>query len=59
MPGRTDLYFPTEDSEVEVANMPNAELRVFESYYGHFASSSLNPADVAFQNEAIKEILAS
>ena len=59
MPGRTDLYFPTEDSEIEVANMPNAELRVFESYYGHFASSSLNPADVAFQNKAIKEILAS
>jgi homoserine O-acetyltransferase len=59
MPGRTDLYFPPEDSEIEVANMPNAELRVFESYYGHFASSFLNPADVAFQNEAIKEILAS
>ena len=39
--------------------MPNAELRVFESYYGHFASSSLNPADVAFQNKAIKELLAS
>ena len=30
MPGRTDLYFPTEDSEIEVASMPNAELRVFE-----------------------------
>ena len=59
MPGRTDLYFPPEDSEIEVANMPNAELRVFESYYGHFASSALNPADVAFQNEAIREILAS
>ena len=59
MPGRTDLYFPPEDSEIEVANMPNAELRVFESYYGHFASSFLNPADVAFQNEAIREILAS
>ena len=59
MPGRTDLYFPPEDSEIEVAHMPNAELRVFDSYYGHFASSALNPADVAFQNEAIKEILAS
>ena len=59
MPGRTDLYFPPEDSEIEVAHMPNAELRVFESSYGHFASSALNPADIAFQNEAIKEILAS
>ena len=26
MPGQTDLYFPPEDSEFEVANMPNAEL---------------------------------
>ena len=59
MPGRTDLYFPPEDSGNEVARMPNAELRVFESIYGHFASSALNPADVAFQNEAIREMLAS
>ena len=28
MPGKTDLYFPPEDSEFEVAHMPNAELRV-------------------------------
>ena len=59
MPCRHDLYFPPEDSENEVALMPNAELRVFESYYGHFASSALNPDDVKFQNDAIKEILAS
>ena len=25
MPGQTDLYFPPEDSEFEVAHMPNAE----------------------------------
>ena len=59
MPCRMDLYFPPEDSEFEVANMPNAELKVFESYYGHFASSALNPEDVKFQNDAINEILAS
>ena len=28
MPASTDLYFPPEDSEIEVAHMPNAELRV-------------------------------
>ena len=25
MPGRTDLYFPPEDNEIEVSMMPNAE----------------------------------
>ena len=25
MPGQTDLYFPPEDSEFEVAHMPNAK----------------------------------
>ena len=25
MPGQTDLYFPPEDSQFEVANMPNAK----------------------------------
>ena len=39
--------------------MPNAELRVFESIYGYFASSALNADDVKFQNDAITEILAS
>jgi homoserine O-acetyltransferase len=31
MPGRTDLYFPPEDSEYEVSKMPNAQLRPIES----------------------------
>jgi homoserine O-acetyltransferase len=37
MPGRTDMYFPPEDNETEVIMMPNAELRVIESIYGHGA----------------------
>jgi homoserine O-acetyltransferase len=59
MPCRHDLYFPPEDSEIEVANMPHAELRVFESIYGHVAAFSLNPADVKFQDDALREMLAS
>ena len=59
MPGRTDLYFPPEDNEYEVSKMPNAELRIFESIYGHFASSALNADDVKFQNDALNDILAS
>ncbi len=59
MPGRTDLYFPPVDSENEVKQMPNAELRVFESTYGHIAAFSLNPVDVKFHNDTLREILAS
>ena len=36
MPASTDLYFPPEDSEFEVKHMPNAELRVVETDWGHF-----------------------
>ena len=37
MPCATDLYFPSQDSEIEVAQMPNAELRVIPSEIGHLA----------------------
>ncbi|GIZ38095.1 hypothetical protein CKM354_000151900 [Cercospora kikuchii] len=39
MPCRTDLYFPPEDSEIEVQHMrPGVgELAVFESIWGHWA----------------------
>jgi homoserine O-acetyltransferase len=60
MPGRTDLYFPPEDSEYEVSKMPNAELRPMPSIWGHFAGGpGLSPADVKFLDEALKELLAS
>ena len=58
MPGKYDLYFPP-DSEFEVANMPNAELRPFDSNHGHFAGGSgLSQKDVKFLDDAIKELLA-
>ena len=60
MPGQTDLYFPPEDSEYEVSKMPNAELRPMPSIWGHFAGGpGLNPADVDFLDNALKELLAS
>jgi homoserine O-acetyltransferase len=60
MPGRTDLYFPPEDNELEVAQMPNAELRPIESIWGHLAGGpGFNPPDAKFVDEAITEILAS
>jgi homoserine O-acetyltransferase len=59
MPSRTDLYFPPEDNEVEVAQMPNAELRVIPSIWGHLAGGGSNPADRAWISEQLTELLAS
>lgn len=59
MPGRTDLYFPLEDSEFEVAHMPSAKLVPVESVWGHFAGGpGTNPVDVAFIDTKLKELLA-
>jgi homoserine O-acetyltransferase len=59
MPGKTDLYFPPEDSEIEVAHMPNAELLVIPSIWGHFAGGpGTNPADVSFIDQALKRFIA-
>jgi homoserine O-acetyltransferase len=60
MPCRTDLYFPPEDSEIEVASMPNAELRVIPSIWGHRAGApGADPVDIKFLNDAIGELLAA
>ncbi|KAL2038628.1 hypothetical protein N7G274_008676 [Stereocaulon virgatum] len=39
LPAKTDLYFPPEDSEYEVANMKSGvgQLEVFPSIWGHWA----------------------
>ncbi|KAF2488341.1 homoserine acetyltransferase family protein [Lophium mytilinum] len=39
LPGQTDLYFPPEDSEIEVANMKPGigELQIWPSIWGHWA----------------------
>lgn len=58
MPSRTDLYFPPEDSQIEVQHMPNAELAVIPSVWGHAAGGNSNPADSAFINDQIARLLA-
>ncbi len=58
MPCRHDLYFTPEDSAIEVSQMPNAELRVIESIWGHRAGNpASSPEDDAFINEALFELL--
>lgn len=60
MPGATDLYFPPEDSAFEVEHMPEAELIPIDSVWGHFAGGpGTNPADVAFIDRKLSELLAS
>jgi len=57
MPGDTDLYFRVRDNELEVAQMPNAELRPIPSIWGHVAGMGVNPQDNEFIDAALKELL--
>lgn len=57
MPSRTDTSFPPEDSELEVRDMPRAELRVIPSDWGHAAGAEVNAPDNDFIAHAIRDIL--
>jgi len=58
MPSKTDLYFPPEDSENEVAAMKNtARLVVIESVWGHMAGGGSNKRDTDFMVAEIKKFL--
>ncbi len=60
MPASTDLYFPPEDNAIEAAAMPNAELRVIDTWWGHFAGGpGTSPDDIKVLDDALKELLAS
>ncbi len=58
MPGATDLYFPPEDNEVEVAHMKRAELRPIPSVWGHYAGGGRDKEAVAFIDAALTDLLA-
>jgi homoserine O-acetyltransferase len=58
MPCRTDLYFPPEDSRLEVLHLAQGELRILESNFGHVAGGPNRIAeDTAFVEAAIRELL--
>jgi homoserine O-acetyltransferase/O-succinyltransferase len=59
MPCRTDLYFPPEDNEFEVAHMSRAELRIIPSVWGHMAGSSFSPDGSEFVRDALTNFLGS
>ncbi len=59
MPSRTDLYFTPEDSEIETAMMPNAELRPIESIWGHRAGNPVfNAEDEITLRQAVSDLLS-
>jgi homoserine O-acetyltransferase/O-succinyltransferase len=59
MPGRTDLYFPPEDSADEVALLKHGRLAVIESVYGHSAGGGMNAEDLRFIEGEIRSLLAA
>lgn len=58
MPGRTDQYFPPDDSEIEVKYLHHSTLTPIESIWGHVAGGGLNPEDVKWMNEQIGRFMA-
>ncbi|MDE0202280.1 MAG: alpha/beta fold hydrolase [Rhodospirillaceae bacterium] len=61
VPCTTDLYFPPEDNAIEAEHMPAADLRPYESAWGHcVASPSREGSDfMTFLNGCVAELLAS
>ena len=57
MPCSTDLYFRVADSEYEVSQMPNAELRIINSKYGHVAGSGMDLIGKYEIDRAITDLL--
>ncbi len=61
VPCTTDLYFRPEDNAVEAGHMPNAELRPYESAWGHcVASPNREDGDfMRFLDVCASELLAA
>ncbi|KAL7930744.1 Alpha/Beta hydrolase protein [Trichoderma chlorosporum] len=59
LPGKTDLYFPPEDSEYEVQNMTKGVGKCipFPSLWGHWAGAGSSKADVKWLDEHLKALL--
>lgn len=59
MPSSSDLYFTVEDARHEASLMPNAELRVLESEWGHCAGGpGRSPEAMAQVFAAMQDLLA-
>ncbi len=53
-----DLYFRPEDNQIEIEHIPNGELRVYESPWGHCVASPGNdPEFERYLDQAIRELI--
>ncbi|KAI7539923.1 homoserine O-acetyltransferase [Hortaea werneckii] len=62
LPCKTDLYFPPEDSEIEVRHMRDGigELKIFPSIWGHWAGGpGQSVKDVKWLDERLREFFES
>ena len=60
IPSKTDQYFPPEDNLIEQIHMPNAEVRIIPSIWGHGAGGpGRNPVDTQFLDDTLRELLAN
>ena len=58
MPSQTDLYLPVRDSLIEVHHMPNAQLRIIQSDWGHCAGGpGREPLAMEQIDDAVKDLL--
>lgn len=57
MPARTDLYFPPEDEQWAAQFIPQGEVRVIDTMWGHFGGLGLNAPDNEFIDEQLRELL--
>lgn len=58
MPCHSDLYFRVEDSVIEMALMPNAELKPISSVWGHRAGNPMRSrTDAEFIDRELKNLL--
>jgi len=59
LPCKTDLYFPPEDSEIEVENMRDGigQIEAFPSIWGHWAGGpGDSKEDVKWLDEKLVEV---
>ncbi len=56
LPVDNDRYFPPQDAAFEAQHMPNGEVRVIKSHWGHMAP--MNPGDIAQIDGPLAELLA-
>ncbi|GAA4617508.1 alpha/beta fold hydrolase [Actinoallomurus liliacearum] len=59
LPAEKDLYFPPEDEIRAARHIPGGRVRVIPGIWGHLTGGGANPADAAFIDAAVRDLLAT